>query len=70
MLRHTLDLAFVMASPGEVLARPEVQKRAPELGGNWRNEPLPGPNREELLAIVSEGESCVFRSMGCRSTSK
>jgi 2-polyprenyl-6-methoxyphenol hydroxylase-like FAD-dependent oxidoreductase len=53
LLRAVLDLAMVMASPEDVLGRPEVVEGAGELGANWRNEPLPGPNREELLTIVS-----------------
>jgi len=53
MLRATLDMGFVLASPAEVLGRPEVQTRARELGADWRNESLPGPSREELLAIVA-----------------
>jgi hypothetical protein len=53
MLRAFLDVAAVMAAPSEVLARPGVADRARELGGDWRNEPLPGLSREELLAIVA-----------------
>jgi 2-polyprenyl-6-methoxyphenol hydroxylase-like FAD-dependent oxidoreductase len=53
MLRAVLDIATVMDAPGDVLGRPEVQTRARELGANWRNEPLPGPSREELLEIIS-----------------
>jgi hypothetical protein len=52
MLRGFIDLATVMAAPSEVLGRPEVRTRAMELGGNWRDEPLPGLSREELLAVV------------------
>jgi len=52
MLRAFIDLATVMAAPSEVLGRPEVRDRAKELGGNWRDEPLPGLSREELLAVV------------------
>jgi 2-polyprenyl-6-methoxyphenol hydroxylase-like FAD-dependent oxidoreductase len=52
MLRAFIDLATVMAAPSEVLGRPEVRERAKELGGNWRDEPLPGLSREELLAVV------------------
>ena len=52
MLRQFIDLAAVMAAPSEIFARPGLRERATELGGNWRDEPLPGLGREELLAIV------------------
>ncbi len=51
MLRALLDLAGVLALPAEVLGRPGVLQRAVELGSNWRNEPLPGPSRDELVAL-------------------
>jgi hypothetical protein len=51
MLRAFLDLAGVLALPAEVLGRPRVLERAVELGSNWRNEQLPGPSREELVAL-------------------
>jgi hypothetical protein len=42
----------VIATPDEVFARPGVVERVIELGRNWREEPLPGLSREELLAVV------------------
>ncbi len=53
MLRALLDLAGVLALPEEVLGRPGVIERAVELGSGWRDEPLPGPSREELIALVA-----------------
>jgi len=53
MLRAFVDVAGVVAPPDEVFARPGVVERAFELGGGWRDEQLPGPTREELLAAVA-----------------
>ncbi len=53
MLRALLDLAGVLALPEEVFGRPGVFERAIELGSGWRDEQLPGPSREELLALAA-----------------
>jgi flavin-dependent dehydrogenase len=52
MLRAFLDVAGVLALPEEVLGRPGVVERAVELGGSWRDETLPGPSRDELVALM------------------
>jgi hypothetical protein len=52
MLRTFLDIAGVIAAPGEVFARPGVFEKVIEFGGGWRDEQLPGLSREELLAVV------------------
>ncbi len=53
MLRALLDLAGVLALPEEVFGRPGVFERAVELGSGWRDEPLPGPSRDELVALAA-----------------
>jgi 2-polyprenyl-6-methoxyphenol hydroxylase-like FAD-dependent oxidoreductase len=53
MLRAFLSLAGVLALPEEILSRPGVLERAVELGGGWRDEALPGPSRDELVALVT-----------------
>ena len=53
MLRALLDLAGVLALPEEVLGRPGVFDRAVELGSGWRDEQLPGPSRDEVVALAS-----------------
>ena len=53
MLRAILDLAGVLALPREVLSRPGVFERAVELGAGWRDEQLPGPSRDELIALAA-----------------
>jgi 2-polyprenyl-6-methoxyphenol hydroxylase-like FAD-dependent oxidoreductase len=54
MLRAVLDVAGVLALPGEVFSRPGVRDRALELGAGWRDERLPGLSRAELLSMVAE----------------
>ena len=53
MLRAFLDIAGVVALPEEVFGRPGVFERVIELGSGWRDEQLPGPSRDELLALVA-----------------
>ncbi len=52
MLRSILDIAGVLALPDEVFGRPGVFERAVELGSGWRDEQLPGPTRDELVALA------------------
>jgi hypothetical protein len=52
MLRTFLDIAGVIKPPAEVFAAPGVFEKVIELGSGWRDEKLPGLNREELLAVV------------------
>ena len=51
MLRAVLDVAGVLALPEEVYGQPGVFERVVELGSGWRNEQLPGPSRDELVAL-------------------
>jgi hypothetical protein len=53
MLRALLDLAGVLALPEEVFARPGVVERVIELGSDWRDEQLPGPSPDEIVALVA-----------------
>lgn len=53
MLRALLDLAGVLALPEEVLGRPGVFERVVEIGSGWRDEQLPGPSRDELVALAA-----------------
>jgi flavin-dependent dehydrogenase len=53
LLRCSLAVATVLELPDEVLARPGVRERVMELGADWRDEKLPGPEREQLLELVS-----------------
>jgi 2-polyprenyl-6-methoxyphenol hydroxylase-like FAD-dependent oxidoreductase len=53
MLRAVLDLVGVLALPDEVLSRPGLFERVVALGSGWRDEGLPGPTRDELVALVA-----------------
>lgn len=53
ILRALLDVAGVLALPEEVLGRPGVFERAVELGSGWRDDQLPGPSRDELVALTA-----------------
>ena len=52
-LRASLDIRLVLRTPGEVFARPGLRDKVLQLGSGWRDEPPFGPNREQLLALVS-----------------
>jgi len=52
MLRALLKIVSVLELPEQVLGEPGVVDRVVELGSGWRDEPLPGPTREELLALL------------------
>jgi hypothetical protein len=53
MLRALLGTANVLTLPDEVIGRPGMFERVVELGSGWREEQLPGPNRDELVAFAS-----------------
>jgi hypothetical protein len=42
----------VLELPETVVAEPGIVDRIIELGKDWRDEPLPGPNRDELVALL------------------
>jgi flavin-dependent dehydrogenase len=47
------DVRFVLRTPAEVFARPGLQDKILQLGSGWRDKPPLGPNREQLLSMVS-----------------
>lgn len=51
-LRAALAATNVIGSPDQILDRPGLRERARSLGGDWRDEPFPGPTRSELAAIA------------------
>jgi 2-polyprenyl-6-methoxyphenol hydroxylase-like FAD-dependent oxidoreductase len=52
-LRANFDIRFVLRTPEKVFARPGLRDKVLNLGSGWRDEPPFGPNREQLLALVS-----------------
>jgi 2-polyprenyl-6-methoxyphenol hydroxylase-like FAD-dependent oxidoreductase len=53
-LRACLDIRFVLRPGEEVFARPGLRDKVLQLGSGWRDVPPFGPNREQLLAMVSQ----------------
>ena len=51
--RNFIDVAGVLATPEEVLARPGSLDKFVEHGGDWRERPAFGPTREELVALAA-----------------
>jgi len=52
-MRALLDIRLVLRGPDEVFARPGLREKTLRLGAGWRDEPSLGPDREQLLALVS-----------------
>jgi 2-polyprenyl-6-methoxyphenol hydroxylase-like FAD-dependent oxidoreductase len=52
-MRANFDIRCVLRTPAEVFARPGLRDKTLELGSDWRDEPPPGPTREEILALAS-----------------
>jgi hypothetical protein len=53
LLRASLRSAFVLDPLDEALAVPGMSERVMELGAGWRDESVPAPPREELVAIAN-----------------
>jgi hypothetical protein len=51
--RALLDIRLVLRGPDEVFARPGLRERTLRLGAGSREEPPLGPDRGQLLALVS-----------------
>jgi flavin-dependent dehydrogenase len=52
-LRALLDVRLVLRGPDEVFAQPGLRDKTLRLGAGWRDEPALGPDREQLLTLVS-----------------
>jgi hypothetical protein len=52
-LRAFLSIVGMLQTPAEALARPGVFDTVVALGDRWRREPALGPDRDELLAVLS-----------------
>jgi 2-polyprenyl-6-methoxyphenol hydroxylase-like FAD-dependent oxidoreductase len=53
LLRAFFRAAFVLDPLDEALAAPGMSERVMELGADWREESVPAPPREELVAIAN-----------------
>jgi hypothetical protein len=52
LLRAFMEVASVFRTGPEVLSDPALFEKVITLGAGWRDERLPGPSRDELLALV------------------
>ena len=52
-LRGYLDTVMVLSRAAEVAGRPGLLEKVTALGGGWRGEPVPAPDRADLLSIVT-----------------
>jgi hypothetical protein len=53
VMRASIRIAGLLASPDEALAEPGLLDRVMELGKGWRDAPTAGPDRAELVATLS-----------------
>jgi hypothetical protein len=53
LFRNMLELAQCLALPQEVLRRPGVEERLESLAAQVEPRPMPGPDRDQLLAILA-----------------
>ncbi len=51
--RGFVGVTMVLSRAADVTARPGLLDKVIALGAGWRDEPLPAPNRAELLSIVA-----------------
>jgi 2-polyprenyl-6-methoxyphenol hydroxylase-like FAD-dependent oxidoreductase len=51
-LRANLDIVNVLRTPDEVLAEPGRAARVREIGAGWREAPVLGPSRADLVALA------------------
>jgi len=52
MLRHTLEVVGALELPEEIFSQPGVAERTMAMGGDWRTNELPGPDRDSLVKVV------------------
>ncbi len=53
LLRATIRSAMVLDPLDDLLSDPTKVAHVRELGANWREEPTPGPTRDELIALAT-----------------
>ncbi len=52
-LRTFIRAGFVLDPLDEALSTPGTVEKIMDLGGNWRDEPVPAPGREDLVALAN-----------------
>jgi hypothetical protein len=53
LVRASFEIQFVLQTPEGAFARPGLRDKILQMGSGWRDGPPFGPNREQLLALVS-----------------
>jgi hypothetical protein len=53
VLRGALRIAGLLDTPDAVLGEPGMADKVVAAGADWRNAPMFGPTREELVAAVA-----------------
>ena len=51
-LRAFTSMAMGLNLRSEVMERPSLADKVSTLGRDWRDHPIPGPDRDQLLSIV------------------
>jgi len=54
-LRGLVSVAMVLNREADVLSRPGMLEKVTALGAGWRDEPIPAPDRGDLLSTVAGG---------------
>jgi flavin-dependent dehydrogenase len=52
LLRARLRIAGVLNTPADLMAETGLADRVKRVGGDWRDHPLPGPGRKQLLRLL------------------
>ena len=52
LMRVGLRYMALLSQPDQELADPAIIARIRDVGGAWRDDPIPGPSRAELLALL------------------
>jgi len=54
-LRGFVSVGMVLSREADVLSRPGMLEKVTDLGAGWRDEPIPAPDRDDLLSTVAGG---------------
>jgi len=52
LMRVGMRFMALLSAPDQELADPAIVARIREVGSGWRDDPIPGPSRAELLALL------------------
>ena len=52
LMRVGMRFLALLSAPDQELGDPAIVARIREIGSGWRDDPIPGPSRAELLALL------------------